>query len=276
MTNQQNERSNNGKRIVLIMLAILLIAAIAFGAYTYSKYVTSKEGTDSAKVAKWGFEVTIDDSNNGFSTMYGTDGTSVAEEAAASAVVKGSSNVVAPGTNGNVISFTINGTAEVNAELTATLDNINDVSLTLTKDITGTGSESTKLTYNPVKWTLASTTKSTIKTGTLSEVAAAIAEISEKVKAGKSFGETYTISWSWAFDGQSLTVTDGTTINGDALDTILGQIASKGDSAVTVSDYKVTDTAEDGWTVSEYSVDVGFTLSVEIAQINEAIEEETP
>lgn len=273
MTNQSNEKSKNGKRLALILLALLLIAAIAFGAYTYSKYVTNQKGTDSATVAMWGFTVDFG-SEEGFSTTYQENGTATSDEGLA--VVKGSNEVIAPGTNGTAISFKIGGTAEVNAELTATLDDIKDVSLTLTKDSTGTGSEPTKLTYNPVKWTLASTTKSTIKTGTLSEVAAAIAEISEKVKAGKSFGETYTISWSWAFDGQSLTVTDGTTINGDALDTILGQIASKGDSAVTVSDYKVTDTAKAGWTVSEYSVDVGFTLSVEIAQINEAIEEETP
>ena len=39
MTNQNNDKSKNGKRIALILVALLLIAAIAFGAYTYSKYV---------------------------------------------------------------------------------------------------------------------------------------------------------------------------------------------------------------------------------------------
>ena len=32
MTNQSNEKSKNGKRLALILLALLLIAAIAFGA----------------------------------------------------------------------------------------------------------------------------------------------------------------------------------------------------------------------------------------------------
>ena len=61
MTNQNNEKSKNGKRIALILLALLLIAAIAFGAYTYSKYVSSGNGSGSATVAKWGFTITVDD-----------------------------------------------------------------------------------------------------------------------------------------------------------------------------------------------------------------------
>ena len=49
----------------------------------------------------------------------------------------------------NVISFSISGTAEVDAELTAALSNEKDVYLTLKKG----GTEDT-VTYRPIVWTL--------------------------------------------------------------------------------------------------------------------------
>ncbi len=261
MTNQQNERSNNGKRIVLIMLAILLIAAIAFGAYTYSKYVTSKEGTDSAKVAKWGFEVTINDSNNGFSTIYGTDGTSVPEEAAASAVVKGSSNVVAPGTNGNVISFSIDGTAEVDAKLTAALSSTKEVYLTLKK-----GNTEETVTYRPIVWTLKKDSDTAVEYETIADLATAVGQITADIKAGSSAttAGSYTIGWKWAFENADVNFGTGS-VDADILDTFLGQIASE--TSPTLSDYSV-EVGEDTWTVISdgYSVEVGFALSVSVEQ----------
>ena len=257
MTNQQNERSNNGKRIVLIMLAILLIAAIAFGAYTYSKYVTSKEGTDSAKVAKWGFEVTIDDSNNGFSTMYGTDGTS--ETVETNAVVKGSANVVAPGTNGNVISFSISGTAEVDAKITAALSNEKDVYLTLKK-----GDTEDTVTYRPIVWTLQKDSEEATTYDTIEKLAEAVGKITVDIKAGSSAttAGSYTIGWKWAFENAD--VTFGTEpVDANILDTFLGQLATE--TSPTLSDYSV-EVGEETWTVSGYSVEVDFDLSVSVAQ----------
>ena len=57
MTNQNNEKSKNGKRLALILIAILLLVAIAFGAYTYSRYVTRDSGNGEATVAKWGYTI---------------------------------------------------------------------------------------------------------------------------------------------------------------------------------------------------------------------------
>ena len=105
MTNQNNDKSKNGKRIALILVALLLIAAIAFGAYTYSKYVSSGEGQDSATVAAWGYTVTVgtgDDTGFGFSQYYGADGEADAD--GTSAVIAGitsDKNVVAPGAKGS-------------------------------------------------------------------------------------------------------------------------------------------------------------------------------
>ena len=150
MTNQNNEKSKNGKRIALILLALLLIAAIAFGAYTYSKYISSANGTGSASVAKWGFTITASnvndtDDTNVFGQYYGTSGTE--QDGKDNAVIAGaSSEVVAPGAKGS-FRFSVTGDAEVQATLKTEItkvaedQDIQDVYLTLSN-----GSDSSKVT----------------------------------------------------------------------------------------------------------------------------------
>ena len=246
MTNQQNERSNNGKRIVLIMLAILLIAAIAFGAYTYSKYVTSKEGSTSATVAKWGFTVTMlsDDStagdNFGFSQYYEADGT--AAEAAADIIDGTEGKVVAPGTKGS-FTFSVSGTAEVQAKIVADLTVTSDVALVMEKK----GESTTNFTYNPVRFTLSKAGESNQYTAveggsniTLKELETKVNELFNNVTVNpgeevKNAG-TYKIEWAWAYESESFKVNESLTLDSkdevNALDTLLGK-ASYSDDAFT-------------------------------------------
>ena len=264
MTNQQNERSNNGKRIVLIMLAILLIAAIAFGAYTYSKYVTSKEGAGSATVAQWGFEVSMTNGENaGFSTKY--DQTGVANESGA-AIVAGTStegNIVAPGAKGSM-TFTVGGSAEVLAKIKTTVESTSEISLTLKQ-------ADKSVVYYPIKYTLKEGENALVTNGTMENVKTKIGEIQDlnkTVDANTTITEkTYTLSWEWVFESATLVVDEENsyTVQCDELDTILGKIAAED----TTESYTVKDSNKTDWTISknDAKTQVDFSITVSITQV---------
>ena len=292
MTNQQNERSNNGKRIVLIMLALLLIAAIAFGAYTYSKYVTSKEGKGSATVAQWGYTVTIGDTQThtddfGFSKNYSNLGQ--AQNGATGAVISTvrSNNVVAPGAKGS-FTFSIEGTAEVDAQLTASIANMKDIYITVKND-------NTTLYYFPVLFTVTATGEESLPTNvTLWDFKTWAESFTKKLEAGNtdySEAKEYTVSWAWNYSaaetnylyqvnksGTGYTIAkyedvtfDATAI--DTLDTALGYLAaSKSVAQTTIKDWTIqTTTADQSFTpeASSYSLDIGFDFSLSLTQVME-------
>lgn len=264
MTNQNNEKSKNGKRIALILLALLLIAAIAFGAYTYSKYVSSGNGSGSATVAKWGFTVEMENGvNAGFSTKYNADGE--ADTEGGKAIVADTTtegNVVAPGANGS-LTFTVGGEAEVLAKISATVEVNSEVSLTLKKD------DGSEFTYYPIKYTLNDGSSDVVNAGTMAQVKAYLEgeSFTKTINAGTELtSKTYTLSWEWIFEGENLTVGESTTIDCDELDTILGQIASNSESPET---YTILDSnGGDPWTVtaSEAVTTVDFSIKIAITQ----------
>lgn len=262
MTNQNNEKSKNGKRIALILLALLLIAAIAFGAYTYSKYVSSGNGSGSATVAKWGFTVEMENGDNaGFSTKYNDRGVADANGKAIVADTTTEGNVVAPGANGS-LTFTVGGEAEVLAKISATVEVNNEVSLTLQKG------ESESVTYYPIKYTLNDGSSYVVNAGTMAQVKAYLEgeSFTKTIAAGDPLdSKTYTLSWEWIFEGENLTVGESTTIDCDELDTILGQIASNSESPET---YTILDSNDDPWTVtaSEAVTTVDFSIKIAITQ----------
>ena len=271
MTNQQNERSNNGKRIVLIMLALLLIAAIAFGAYTYSKYVTSKEGVGSATVAKWGYTVTIGDSDAagytddfGFSKNYTTSG---ATDSAADAVISTieSNNVVAPGANGST-TFSITGEAEVTAKVTATLDG-DQIFLHIKNGGNTYIYTPIVYTYNEVSGDI-DTVNDELATFT-SDLAANADTINLTNKV---------VSWEWAFEKEAGATLNKVSGNGDEtisitadqvdiLDTALGQLIAGVNP--TTSSIKIGETVYSLPTLTEksdYRTVESVTLSITITQ----------
>lgn len=262
MTNQNNEKSKNGKRIALILLALLLIAAIAFGAYTYSKYVSSGNGSGSATVAKWGFTVEMENGDNaGFSTKYNNSGVAAVDGKAIVADTTTEGNVVAPGANGS-LTFTVGGKAEVLAKISATVEVNNEVSLTLKKG------ESESVTYYPIKYTLNDGSSYVVNAGTMAQVKAYLEgeSFTKTIAAGDTLdSKTYTLSWKWIFEGENLTVGESTTVNCDELDTILGQIASNSESPET---YTISDSNGDPWTItaSEAVTTVDFSIKIAITQ----------
>ncbi len=301
MTNQNNEKSKNGKRIALILLALLLIAAIAFGAYTYSKYVSSGNGSGSATVAKWGFTITASskvdsNDNNVFGQYYNTSGTE--QDSSNSAVIASASNkdVVAPGAKGS-FRFSVTGDAEVQAELSTALSITNDIFITL-QDADNT---STEIEYHPVLFTL----KSGESFESMSEISdcvnvplAVIAKYIDEDTSNLNQASIapnssklslyYELSWSWAFevasDATLYTNNDGvlTAYNNakfgkeaiNTLDTVLGQLSNRTSftTDITVSDNTqptanvwkvVTTTSEEQ---SNYSTDISFALKISVSQ----------
>ena len=262
MTNQNNEKSKNGKRIALILLALLLIAAIAFGAYTYSKYVSSGNGSGSATVAKWGFTITVDDAkeytdNFGFANDYSTTGES--KDGAESAVISASSestNIVGPGAKGGT-TFSVTGRAEVEATLTAEITG-KQIFLTIADESGNT------YVYTPVVYTYNGVS------GTISEINTKLGELNQKVAANQSVSiDNASITWAWAFEGAAEGLTlpkesgDGslaiTQADVDVLDTALAQLSVK--TAITTTTITVSGTK---YTIQEGEGDYNLTESVNL------------
>ena len=106
-------KKNKALRLAsVLMMACLLTTCVISG--TFAKYVTSKEGSDTAYVAKWGVTITP---NAEFASEYATDDTSVVK-AIAKSVIKTDGNVVAPGTEGKMMSIDLAGTPEVAVAVT--------------------------------------------------------------------------------------------------------------------------------------------------------------
>ena len=91
-----------------LMVAVLLTTCTISG--TFAKYVTTAEGSDTARVAKWGVVVEAENFDL-FTDKYETDDTSFT--GAQSVESSGSDKVLAPGTSGSFADIAITGTPEV-------------------------------------------------------------------------------------------------------------------------------------------------------------------
>lgn len=248
---QNAQKKDNRKSIFVIGLLLLLVAVIGFGGYTLSKYVTEKNASGKASVAKWGYTVTSDATKLfGKNYKYDTAKNSsvVTDDTTATLTVKASDteNRVAPGTSGSM-TFTIAGTAEVKAKVEIAFTANKDVVLEYKKGETAG-------TYNPVKWTLKKGEDKLVENSTLAAIADELnkAVYDETINPGASYTNagTYTIEWVWAFDD--------TTANPDAdkLDTLLGWTAS---GATIPTDYGFT--VETGTNTT-----IDFALNISITQ----------
>lgn len=96
-------------------LLVLTLITSCFVGGTFAKYVSKGEGTDTARVAKWGVEVAV--TGDGFRTEYSkneANTTTVSGNTVISASPVGNPDkVVAPGTKGTFGGVNITGTPEV-------------------------------------------------------------------------------------------------------------------------------------------------------------------
>ena len=243
---QNAQKKDNRKSIFVIGLLLLLVAVIGFGGYTLSKYVTKKEASGNASVAKWGFTVTSD-ANNLFGKNYKYDtaknSSVVTDDTAATLTVKASDteNRVAPGTTGSM-TFTIKGSAEVKAKVAINMTVNKDVVLKYTVGATAAQE------YKPVKWTLK---KNDVNVDgavgvDLATIKTKLDAVADYAAGSAAINDVYTIEWAWAYEGGN-----------DELDTLLGWKAS---NTVVPEGY--------GYAIVDEGTNttIGFTLNISITQ----------
>lgn len=125
-------KKNKMMRIAAVLLIVTLLSTCAISG-TFAKYITTGEGEGSARVAKWGIEISMTD--NLFSNQYETDdadyaGRNNGDGKTYSVVSADGADVVAPGTKkDDAIVATIKGTPEVATRLYLDLDVTKDIKL---------------------------------------------------------------------------------------------------------------------------------------------------
>ena len=175
-----------------LLVAVLLTTCVIAG--TAAKYTTSDNSTDSARVAKFGVEITANGETfaNAYLNDVATDGADVEVKGALDA------KVIAPGTEGEFASMTLTGTPEV------------DVTVTYVATVTLTDwFIDTDVYYCPIKVTVNTTELNGNDYDSAAEFAAAIKTAIDGYS--KSYnaltdlstvgGDSLAISWEWAITG---------------------------------------------------------------------------
>ena len=219
-------KKNKMMRIASVLLVAVILTTCAISG-TFAKYVTSGNGADSARVAKFG--VTVSGTADTFKETYAKDDSSFI--LAANSVVS-TEDVVAPGTSGSMAAFTLTGTPEVAVR----------VEFAGTLELGDKWVDSASAYYCPIEVTVGDTTfKGTDYTSAgLFETAVndKIATFSKDYEANKDLttigADAPEISWAWAFEG-----------NDDTKDTYLGDQAAEGNAATISLDVTATVTQID-------------------------------
>lgn len=219
-------------RAAVLMLALVLITSCFVGG-TFAKYVTSKSGTDSARVAKFG--VTVTANGDVFAKEYATDDQTVVGTIAKS-VFSTDSKVIAPGTesNGDFVAATITGTPEVAVRVSYKLD-IASLQLENWKD--GDGKFYCPLVFkiktpegNQAIIGTEYTSADHMKAALVNAVASYTKDYAPGTDLSGMAADTLAISWEWPFE----TGTDADKPANNIRDTFLGDEAAAG-RAATVS-----------------------------------------
>ena len=219
----------------LLVLCLLTTCVIST---TFAKYVTEDSANDTARVAKWGVTVSVQagDSGSAFYNTYEKDyGGTITN------TVEALDKVVAPGTDGTLAQFEVNGTPEVAVDLAFDIT-----------DSTGTGNAKDVFvnTYNPIRFNVYKDGAATPMTGgeglTLSELVAFVEAFSGEYEPNVTLDATYKITWAWVYDGAH-----------DVEDTLLGNLAA--------------DKATYGAGMTEgtdYNLTIDFALTITATQID--------
>lgn len=191
-------KKNIAMRVAAFLFILTMISTCAF-ATTFAKYTTSGETSDTARVAKWGVEITaIAPANQQLFTNEYLNGSE--------ATVQSTVDVVAPGTSGELSRFTISGTPEVKAQ----------VSYTATLTLTGWVVESSDYCPIVIKVGTTECTGSTMEE-LKNAVETAVAAQGATYSVGTPIVDTLVITWEWAYSVNEAN---------DAKDTALGDLAT--------------------------------------------------
>ena len=211
-------------RIASILLIAVLMTTCAISG-TFAKYVTSADATDTARVAKWGVNITA-------------TGVTFAKNYDDTVITTADVKVVAPGTAGDMAAINITGTPEVSVVI--------NYDATLTLDgwaVTGDDF------YCPIVIVINDGKTNEVEVSGLGYNSASDFAAAVKAKV-QAYSQTYepntdldskdtdnlTISWYWAFEEQGV-------IN--SYDTELGNKAADGNASTIKLDVVVTVTQVD-------------------------------
>ena len=205
--NNTGIKRNKAMRLAsaLMVLALLTVCAVSG---TFAKYVTSAEGTDTARVAKWGFTTTSLDLSDLFKQTY--DNT-----------VSAAADAIAPGTTGSdTFEFVFGGQAGIDAP---------EVDYAFTVDTDGSTVGDNIKTNTNILWKLDDGSF-----GTWDELIASIKALSGDATGTKTYkagnlptefpaaGKAHTVTWKWVFFDESTASTTGN----DTIDTGMGNATS--------------------------------------------------
>ena len=198
------------------LLLVLVLVTSCFVGSTFAKYTVGGTGSDTARVAKFGVNVTANGTM--FAREYATD------DRSAGTITKSvisTDKVVAPGTKGNMASMTLTGTPEVAVRVSYTVNKF---------ELKGWTTDGTT-EYCPLVFTVGTASYKIGDAGITSvsdlqdKVKAAITAYSKDYEANTDLSgvgaDSLKVSWAWAFEGD------------DAKDTALGSRAAE-DKAATV------------------------------------------
>ncbi|MGN0551598.1 MAG: hypothetical protein ACI4I4_07135 [Acutalibacteraceae bacterium] len=219
-------KKNKMMRLASVLLVAVILTTCAISG-TFAKYVTSGNGFDSARVAKFG--VTVTGTADTFKETYAKDDEGFT--LAANTVVS-TKDVVAPGTSGSMAAFTLAGTPEVAVRVT--FDG--------TLELGDKWVDSDSAYYCPIEVTVGSTTfKGTdyasadlFEAAVNDEIAGYSNDYAANTDLSTIGADAPAISWEWAFEG-----------NDDAKDTYLGDQAAADNAAEISLDVTATVTQID-------------------------------
>lgn len=240
------------KNVMMRVAAMLLVCVLASTcgiSGTFAKYVTMAEGSDTARVAKFGVTVTIAGDSN-FSNQYATHDNSI-YGGAVSVKSSDAAKVVAPGTSSEdvagEVTFKITGTPEVATKIDIEFDVLHDIFLGAGtyEDPTTAKTDSFEVAtdYYPVVFTLRNSTGTVVITGNLAKIEEEFNKLSGTYAPNTKLDETYTLTWAWAFESGN-----------DAADTLLGNLAAG-------EGYGITG-------VTNYDTNIEYTLKITVTQVD--------
>lgn len=182
-------RKNRAMRVAALLLALTLITSCFVGS-TFAKYTTSAEGSDTARVAHWGFNATTDN------TLKGLFNTNTDTGVLSSDKTSDKAQLIAPGTTGTVTFTFVNESTDTTAP---------EVAYRIIVDTKGSSDLSEKLEAQLVfgldkqsnlTWTeLLEAIEKLAYTGDSNEYAPG-------TPVPDAFGvdAEHTITWAWSFD----------------------------------------------------------------------------
>ena len=264
-------KKNKMMRMASMLLILVLLTTCTISG-TFAKYVTTGSASDTARVAKWGVELSVE--GELFSDSYKNTKTTYNEsEKGATITVQADTkgtNVVAPGTkNTEGITFVLKGKPEVDTKVEIVVKGLDDAEKATDiylvagnyKDYTTGDANSFNLPYNyyPVVFTLLNSENMELAKGNLAAIEKYLENLSgdydantDLSKIGENSNGTYKLVWSWEFEG-------GRTLNSKAFtdkqvnqaDTVLGNVAAGLETA-------------DG----NASTEIAFELSITVTQVD--------